>query len=511
MITKSQRRLAAFASALAFIAGLSLTGCQQAPTTNTATVNTGSANANTSATPAATRVSNAAGNGQPVTLAVLDALFADESFARDAKSKLGLTDEQIAELRRIGQEERASLRETEAGDHGGTTSAATQRAEAKIKAAIGDDKAGQLFALASQRWSGADAGDNGAGGPAATATGDRPNAVPTDTRIVVNAPGYRMDIFESGRLVKSYKVGIGYPEFPLPSGMRKADTIIFNPEWTPPDEPWVEAPGSKVKVGEKVAAGSKLNPLGPVKIPIGLPSLIHGGKSPARLGSFASHGCVGLTNDLALEVAREIARLGGADVSEEDIKTFQQEKTKTKNVKLAHAVPVELRYETVVVTDDGKLHIYRDVYDRATNTEENVRAVLQAHGVSYDQLDPQLRAQIADALQQMARDATGKPAEGDGTERPDGNANANKNADAGKNANSNKNANADKGGNKNANADKPNADGNKVTRTVKGQKEIVIDIPALRGKGYPAPVGNAFAEQPKGKDAAAEPKKGKRR
>ena len=41
--------------------------------------------------------------------------------------------------------------------------------------------------------------------------------------------------------------------------------------------------------GQKVAAGSRLNPLGPVKIPIGSPSLIHGGKTPAKLGGFASH------------------------------------------------------------------------------------------------------------------------------------------------------------------------------------------------------------------------------
>ena len=32
-------------------------------------------------------------------------------------------------------------------------------------------------------------------------------------------------------------------------------------------------------------------------------------------------------------------------------------------MKLSKAVPVELRYETITV-DDGKLHIYRDVYDR---------------------------------------------------------------------------------------------------------------------------------------------------
>ncbi|MGH9769268.1 MAG: L,D-transpeptidase, partial [Blastocatellia bacterium] len=108
-----------------------------------------------------------------------------------------------------------------------------------------------------------------------------PNAVPNDTRIVINAPAYRLDLFENGKLIKSYQIGIGYPEFPLPTGMRTANAIIFNPTWTPPDEPWVESPRSKVKVGQKVPAGSKLNPLGPVKIPIGLPSLIHGGKSSA--------------------------------------------------------------------------------------------------------------------------------------------------------------------------------------------------------------------------------------
>ena len=100
-----------------------------------------------------------------------------------------------------------------------------------------------------------------------------PNGLPNDTRIVINAPAYRMDMFENGKLLKSYQIGIGYPEFPLPVGMRTANAIIFNPTWTPPDEPWVESPSSKVKVGQKVAAGSNLNPLGLVKIPIGSPSL----------------------------------------------------------------------------------------------------------------------------------------------------------------------------------------------------------------------------------------------
>jgi len=61
-----------------------------------------------------------------------------------------------------------------------------------------------------------------------------PNAVPTDTRVVVNIPAYRMDLFEEGQLVKTYQVGIGTPEFPLPTGLRKAESVIFNPTWTVP-------------------------------------------------------------------------------------------------------------------------------------------------------------------------------------------------------------------------------------------------------------------------------------
>lgn len=495
-MTKTQSARAGMA-ALTFFISLGLTACQPVPSNNAPVANTNAtaanvanianANATTASSPAIVPASSAVAAGQPVTLAVLDALFADESFARDLKSRLGLTDEQIASLRKAGQDERASLREAKAGDGQGTTRDATSRANAKIKAVVGEEKVNQLFALARERWSGNGGGESGA---ATTATAERPNAVPSDTRVVVNAPAYRMDIFEQGRLVKSYKIGIGYPEFPLPAGMRKAETIIFNPEWTPPDEPWVEAPGSRVKVGEKVPAGSKLNPLGPVKIPIGLPSLIHGGKSPARLGGFASHGCVGLTNEGVLNVTHEIARLGGTNLTEEDFQKFAQDKTKPKGVKLAHAVPVELRYETIVVTDDGKLHIYRDVYDRGTNTEENLRRVLEAHGFSFEELDSQQRAHILDALRQMARDATGKPAEGDGTERPDTNADPVKSA-ASKNA-------------------VQNANGARVTRTIKGQKEIVIDLPALRGKGYPVPVGGGFdTSEEKGK--AGQSKRGKRR
>ena len=283
--------------------------------------------------------------------------------------------------------------------------------------------------------------------------------IPQGTRVVINAPAFRMDLFEDGKLTKSYKIGIGYPEFPLPTGLRIADTIIFSPTWTPPDEPWVESPNSKVKVGQKIEAGDKLNPLGSIKIPIGLPSLIHGGKAPAQIGSFASHGCVGLTNPQVRDFAKHLARLGGTQISDERIAEYEKNRTETRPVKLSRAVTVELRYETVTV-EDGKLHIYRDVYDRGANTEDNLRNVLQAYGVTVDQLSEGQRSQVTNALSQMARGASGKPVI--------------------------KLAGAD-GSDKDEVKPKNNASG-KVTRTIKGGKEVVIEIGALKGKGYPAPV-----------------------
>jgi hypothetical protein len=296
----------------------------------------------------------------------------------------------------------------------------------------------------------------------------QPNAVPTDTRIVVNAPAYRMDIFENGKLTKTYKVGIGYPEFPLPTGMRRAETIIFNPTWTPPDEPWVKG---KFKPGQKVEAGSKDNPLGPIKIPIGSPSLIHGGKQVAKLGTFASHGCVGLTNAQVQEFASVLAGLGGSPLTADSVAGIGKKKTETKNYKLAKPVPVELRYETIVA-ENGGLRVFRDVYERGTNTMETARRVLEAAGVSADKLTPQEQQALTAALEEMNRDARGNPiAQGGGA--IDSSATASTSDTGKKGTASTTEARAKKG---------------KETKTIVGRKEVAVPIAALNGKGYPAPV-----------------------
>ena len=408
------------------------------------------------ASPATTPVSKVV----PVTLPVLDALFSDEAFKTGLKAKVQLTDEQVAQLQKIASDEVARLRELnveeQAEDSEQSINAREQAANA-IRAAIGSEKAESLFSFAHDYWVAGNEGLTPGASPEKVAL----NAVPTDTRIVVNIPAYRMDVFKEGSLVKSYKIGIGYPEFPLPTGLRKAQTIIFNPTWTPPDEPWV-AKMKNVAVGEKVPAGSKLNPLGPIKIPIGLPSLIHGGKSPAKLGTFASHGCVGLTTPQVTDFSKLLAQVAGGELSDATLQANMKDKTQTKTIKLANQVPVELRYETIVV-EDGKLHIYRDVYDQATNTEENLNAVLQANGISLADLTDAERTQVLEALNAMSRHP-GKLASTSPSPAASPVASAS--------------------------PEKPEKKLAPVAKKPigKNQKEVVIELAALKGKGYPAAV-----------------------
>jgi hypothetical protein len=205
--------------------------------------------------------------------------------------------------------------------------------------------------------------------------------------------------------------------------------------------------------GETIKAGDKDNPLGPIKIPIGLPSLIHGGKSPSRIGKFASHGCVGLTTPQVKDFAVQLAHASNTNaISEQSIANYLKDKERTQTVKLSQTIPVELRYETIVL-EDGKLHIYKDVYAQDTNNEENLRQVLSAHGVRLEDLSEQQRSEVLDALNAMSANPGASPS-----------------------------PSASASPEKTAKTKKPAA---------KPQNEIVIDlsgVSALAQKGYPAPV-----------------------
>lgn len=430
-------------AALLVVLGLVLHGC-------TADIKGPRADNRSTPTPLATE-------NVSITLREFDGLFSDKLFTSALKSKVQLTDGQIAAIKKIAGDELAKLRSANSENNPTASEDARARTFKSIRDLLGNDKADQLLALALERQS--DQPQTAAANDAEPTLLKGPNAVPPDTRVVVNIPAFRMDIFREGTLLKSYKIGIGYQEYPLPTGLRKAEMIIFNPTWTQPNEPWASNPG------DVVPAGASGNPLGPIKVPIGGANLIHGGKALAKIGTFASHGCVGLTNEQVRDFAKVLAEGTNTELKEETIAAYLKKRTRTRVVKLNEIVAVELRYETIVI-QEGQLHVYRDVYRKDTNTEENLRAVFEANGVGFDTLSEDEKTRVLEAVNAMSLHPKKLP-----TPKPSPTPAIAPNQNA-----------ADK----KALAAQRKAELERQ-RKLRNQKEIVIDLTSLSGKGYPAP------------------------
>src|SRR5260370_27542347 len=137
----------------ALTACLMVIGCVGQPTsqTNRSPVASPSPSATASPSPAPEKAANA----EPLTLPVLDAFFADDSFSGSLKTRLQLTDEQVTKLKELAHSETAKLNEDNAGK--GEQEAATARSSAAetISVLIGGEKTTPLAILVGGRWSSA--------------------------------------------------------------------------------------------------------------------------------------------------------------------------------------------------------------------------------------------------------------------------------------------------------------------------------------------------------------------
>ena len=199
-----------------------------------------------------------------------------------------------------------------------------------------------------------------------------------DIRITVNIPSFQLTLWQSGKEVKTYQIGIGRREFPLPSGLHYAKQIIFNPDWIPPDSSWVE--DHNVVPGERVEADDPRNPLGKVKIPIGSGGiLIHQAFRPSDIGHLVSHGCVRLQLNELYDLIDKIIAARSIKVSRQQLDRAKASKDRFA-IKLGVPLIVDISYDTQVV-EGGTLHLYPDVYNKKTNGVDDVRAELKDAGV----------------------------------------------------------------------------------------------------------------------------------
>lgn len=209
--------------------------------------------------------------------------------------------------------------------------------------------------------------------------------------ITINAPAFRLTLWQARKELKTYPIGIGRRGFPLPIAERKASEIIWNPEWVPPDSTWVEE-SKDVEPGERIEGDDPRNPLGKVKIRLGGAILIHEAAKPSDIGRLVSHGCVRMLTEDIFDLTEKIVATRRLPVTKERIGRV---KTSTERlaVKLDPPIWVDINYDTQVI-EGGVLHLYPDVYHRGTGTPENLRAELASGDVGAEQLDEQMLKQM---------------------------------------------------------------------------------------------------------------------
>ncbi|MFL6334019.1 MAG: L,D-transpeptidase [Pyrinomonadaceae bacterium] len=205
-----------------------------------------------------------------------------------------------------------------------------------------------------------------------------------DIKLTLNVPSFRLTLWQNGKEVKSYFIGVGMKDYPIYIGEREAHEIIWNPAWIPPSSDWVKS-HKGVRPGEVIKASDPRNPLGKLKIPLGDGYLIHQATGPSNLGNLVSHGCVRMLRADLYDLAEKIVAARSLPVTRRQIANAKAG-SKTLTAALEEPLHFDINYDTLVV-EGGVLYIYPDVYDRRTNTVARLRDELRTSGVETSSLD----------------------------------------------------------------------------------------------------------------------------
>ena len=123
--------------------------------------------------------------------------------------------------------------------------------------------------------------------------------VATERRIVVSIPDRALAVVENGRVVLRFRVSVGAPESPSPTGEFRVINCVANPVYYHP--------------GDVIPAGPD-NPVGPRWIGLNIKGYgIHGTNEPRLIGRDVSHGCIRLRNR---DVKKLFARVRVGDIVE---------------------------------------------------------------------------------------------------------------------------------------------------------------------------------------------------
>jgi lipoprotein-anchoring transpeptidase ErfK/SrfK len=104
-------------------------------------------------------------------------------------------------------------------------------------------------------------------------------------------------VYEGDKVIATYPVAIGRPEFPTPTGEFEIFEMIVNPSWQNPWTGEVETPGADGSLG--------LRWIGFTQVEGGVIGF-HGTPNVASIGRAASHGCVRMRNEDVVKLYEKV-------------------------------------------------------------------------------------------------------------------------------------------------------------------------------------------------------------
>ena len=107
------------------------------------------------------------------------------------------------------------------------------------------------------------------------------------TVITIEQRTFKLRLFKHLKVVKTYGVAVGQPQYPTPRGRFSITSKQVNPVWSVPNSPWAGE-----LAGTTVTGGSASNPLKARWMGIANGVGIHGTGEDGSIGSRASHGCI---------------------------------------------------------------------------------------------------------------------------------------------------------------------------------------------------------------------------
>jgi lipoprotein-anchoring transpeptidase ErfK/SrfK len=163
-----------------------------------------------------------------------------------------------------------------------------------------------------------------------------PAPQPPDLQLEVNLAQRRLMVYKGGSVVASHPVAVGSAEWPTPTGEWTISQVVFNPRWVPPkEESWAK--------DEKIAEpGAPDNPLGVIQLVYSPPNSIHGTNQPESLGKAVSHGSIRVSNEVGVDLAKQIMQAGGAQKDDAWVQNALSNKTERQDVTIPNPIPIRV-------------------------------------------------------------------------------------------------------------------------------------------------------------------------